>query len=85
MNGGVNGSSGAAIMLSFLLLLFMTLYMGFRIFRQKKYFTYYWCKQFGKSNYTTEEGDIAESKERVGESSDPDDDEDQDEEKFKRF
>lgn len=46
---GVNGSSGAAIMCCVFILVFMTGYMGFRIYKQRKYFSYYWTKQYGNS------------------------------------
>ena len=40
--GGVNDSSGAAIMCCVFIIFLITVYMGVRIYRQKKYFSLYW-------------------------------------------
>ena len=57
VNDGVNGASGAAIMCCIFIIIFITFYMGNRIYRQRKYFTFYWTKEFGESNYNPNEED----------------------------
>lgn len=44
--GGVKGSTGGFVLMAVLLLLMITLYMGYRVYKAKKHFSNDWLKEF---------------------------------------
>ena len=66
---GVNGTSGAAIMCCVFILVFITGYMGFRIYRQRKFFSYYWSKQYGNSLFDPHQNNQQDSEDNFSQQS----------------
>ena len=66
--GGVNGSTAAFVMFAVILLIMITLYLGFKVYRKKQFFTVEWEKTHGPSKHSKDKkkdlGDINEMADR---------------------